>query len=446
MSQKSWQLDRRTMLRGGGLALGLPFLESMAVAGKPPAGELPRRMCCIFFPFGVAMPAEDAEDRQWGWFPTGAGREFELTNPLKPLEPFRDQLTVLGGLSHPNGRGMGGHDTGDTFLTGSDLSGNRLTNSVSIDQFAATRMMNPTRFESLTLSCDGGVGQPTRSTTLSFSEDGRPIPALASPQQIFDRLFGREEDVESRSARQRLETSSSMLDLVLEHSNSLRNQLGSYDRQKLDDYLSSVRALERRVEQSQKWVDVPKPHVDPDFVDRSVDQESPQEYLRAMYDLLYLAFQTDSTRLATFMLGQVAGATTIANAFPACIGLEGNWHGLAHGAGKKGGKEKLGRFDMFLAEQLAHFVGRLAETEEGEARLLDRTMVFYGSSNSRTHHNYNYPLLLVGGSGLGLMHGQYLTFGDETPLSNLFVTLLDRLNVPVESFSDSTGELTGITL
>ena len=145
------------------------------------------------------------------------------------------------------------------------------------------------------------------------------------------------------------------------------------------------------------------------------------------------------------MIGQVAGATTIANAFPACIGLQGNWHGLAHGAGKKGGYERLGRFDQFLTEQFAYFLNKLATTSEADGSLLDRTIVFYGSSNSRTHNNRNYPLLLAGGGDLGLKHGQYLRYKDDLPLSNLFVTILDRLGVPVGQFADSTGELSDVT-
>jgi hypothetical protein len=160
-----------------------------------------------------------------------------------------------------------------------------------------------------------------------------------------------------------------------------------------------------------------------------------------MYDLMFLAFQTDTTRLASYMIGQVAGATTIANAFPACIGLSGNWHGLAHGAGKKGGYEALGRFDQFLAEQLSYFLARLKDTPEGDGTLLDRTMVLCGSSNSRTHNNTNYPLVLAGGGRLGLRHGQFLHCDQNTPLSNVFVTMLDRMQVPVESFADSTGEM-----
>jgi hypothetical protein len=304
-------------------------------------------------------------------------------------------------------------------------------------------MGNQTRFPSLVLSSDGGVGEPTRSTTLSFSREGRPVPALASPRQIFSRLFG--DGDENTAAQQRqLENSSSILDLVLENARSLKNRLGRQDRNKFDEYLSSVREIEQRVERSEHWLNIPKPEVPVDAVNVEVSQEAPREYLQSMYDLMFLAFQTDSTRMATYMIGQVAGATTIANAFPACIGLQGNWHGLAHGAGKKGGYERLGRFDQFLVEHLSSFLNKLASTSEGDGTLLDRTIVLYGSSNSRTHNNRNYPLVLAGGNSLGLKHGQYLRYKDDIPLSNLYVTILDRLGISVPSFADSTGELSDL--
>ena len=442
MSTSSWKISRRTCLQGLGVSLGLPLLDGM-VHGEQKTRPRPKRMCCVYFPFGVAMPKDGTPDRPWGWFPTGQGADYQLTNPLKPLAALRNELTVLGGLSHPRGRSMGGHDTGDTFLTGAKLSGSSFSNTVSMDQYAAAFVGDQTRFPSLTLSSDGGVGEPTRSTTLSFTRTGRPVPALASPQQIFNRLFGAG-DGSTEAQRRRLEQSGSLLDLLLENSKSLKHRLGTRDKKKLDDYLASVRAVEKRVQQSQRWLSIPKPKIDPKSIDLAVDQDAPREYLRAMYDLLFLAFQTDTTRLATYMIGQVAGATTIANAFPACIGLKGNWHGLAHGAGKVGGAERLGRFDQFLAEQFGYFLQRLNETPEGDGTLLDHTLVLYGSSNSRTHQNRNYPLVLAGGTGLGLKHGHYRRYGNDVPLSNLFVTMLDRIGVPVEGFADSTAEMSDL--
>jgi hypothetical protein len=403
-------------------------------------------MCCVYFPFGVSLPKEDGEDAQWNWFPEGEGVDFTFRNTLKSLEPLRREVTVLGGMSHPNGRKIGGHDTGDIFLTAAQFQGTQYRNSVSIDQLAAEHIGQETRFGSMVMSSDGGVGEPTRSTTLSFSSKGRPVPALAKPRQIFDRLFGRNESAVATSERTKLENAASMLDLVLEHSKSVKRRLGQQDRKKLDEYLASVRAVEERVERSQRWLSIPKPHVDSTSVALEASPNGPEEYLKAIYDLMFLALQTDTTRLATYMIGQVAGATTIANAFPACIGLGGNWHGLAHGAGKKGGAERLGKFDQFLANQLAYFLTRLKETPEGDGNLLDHTMVLYGSSNSKTHQNRNYPLVLAGGSKLGLRHGQFLKLDEQMPLSNVFVTMLNRLDVPIESFADSTGECSELTV
>ena len=442
MSKKSWQLSRRTFLQGSGVAMALPFLDSMADADD--AQELPRRFCSVYFPFGVSLPPEKHEHAEWNWFPEGGGKDFRFRNVLRSLEPLKENVTVLGGISHPSGHKMGGHDTGDIFLTGASFHGSDFSNSISLDQFAALEMGNQTRFPSLVLSSDGGVGEPTRSTTLSFSREGRPVPALASPRQIFSRLFG-DGDNDTEAEQRQLENSGSILDLVMEHARSLKNRLGRQDQNKFDEYLSSVRDIERRVQRSQHWLDIPKPEVAPGAVNIEVSQDAPREYLQSMYDLMFLAFQTDSTRLATYMIGQVAGATTIANAFPACIGLQGNWHGLAHGAGKKGGYERLGRFDQFLVEQLASFLEKLASTSEGDGTLLDRTIVLYGSSNSRTHNNRNYPLLLAGGKGLGLKHGQYLRYKDDLPLANLFVTILHRLGIESPSFADSSGELTDVT-
>ncbi len=442
MSKKPWHLHRRTFLRGAGASLALPLLESMSF-GAAAKKELPRRMCCVYFPFGVSLPKADHEDAQWNWFPTGEGKDFQFNKSLQPLEPIKNQVTVFSGMSHAAGRGMGGHDTGDIFLTGAKFQGSRYKNTISLDQYAAAAIGNQTRFASLTMSSDGGVGEPTRSTTLSFAPSGSPIPALAKPQQIFDRLFGAG-DGELNAQRRRLENTGSMLDSILEHSRTMKGQLGKQDQRKLDEYLASVRLIEQRVAQSQRWLDIPKPKVDPNSIALTASAKGPEEYIRAMYDLLFLAFQTDTTRLATYMLGQVAGATTIANAFPACIGLSGNWHGLAHGAGKAGGAANLGKFDQFLVKQLSYFLQRLDKTPEGDGSMLDRTMVFYGSSNSKTHNNTNYPLMLAGGRGLGMQHGQYLKLDTKTPLANVFVTMLDRLKVPVDSFADSTGDMPAI--
>jgi hypothetical protein len=439
VSKKSQKLDRRTALKGAGVTLALPFLEAMG--SDKSAQQLPKRMCAIQFPFGVAMPKDDAEDRAWGWFPTGEGKDFELSNPLKPLAPLMDDVSIFSGLSHPRCRSMNGHDTGDVFLTANNLAKVTYRNTISLDQLIASRIGEQTRLNSLTLSTDGGVGPRTRTTTLSYTADGQPIPALADPKLIFQRLFG--QDQASKNDQLRLETSGSILDLVMEQSKSLRRNLGTADQRKLDEFETSVREVEQRVDRAQDWMNVPLPEVDSSSIPLEATPDSPKEYLTAIYDLMFLAFQTDLTRVATYQVGSMGPSR--ARTFPACIGLKGDWHGLAHGAGKKGGAENMGKFDQFMTEQLARFLTRLRETEEGEGNLLDTTQVLYGSTNSKTHVNRNFPLLLAGGGKLGLKHGHYLKFQESTPMSNVFVSMLQALGLEEERFVDSTGTLDGLS-
>lgn len=442
MITNSCRLSRRAFLRGSGVSLALPFLECMSAnAGTAP---LPKRLCGIYFPYGIVQRREGTPAAEWNWFPKGSGADYQFNRSLAPLAPLRQDLTVLGGLSHPNGRNMGGHDTADTWLTGAELKEGHLENTVSIDQLVAMQSGAETRYPSLALSSDGGVGEPTRASTLSFDRHGQPVPAENKPRVVFDRLFG----VDPRSLRaqqQGLDRSRSMLDLVLEHSRSVRATLGKQDRSKLDEYLESVRQIERRVDRSQEWLQVPKPQVAATGLHLEADDTTPGELIRTMFDLIFLAFQTDSTRVATYQIGNMNGATSIAGKFPQLLGLSKNMHTMAHDA-RKGddGAEPLGKWDLFLSRQLAYFLQRLGDTREGDGTLLDRTLVYYGSSNSQTHVNLNYPLILAGGRGLGLAHGHYRQFGQEIPLSNLYVTMLNKLGVPAQRFMDSTGEMTQI--
>ena len=341
---------------------------------------------------------------------------------------------------------MAGHTTADTFLTGSHLTSLKHQNSVSLDQWVAEKIGDRTRFPSLTLSSDGGVGERLYSTTLSFSRSGRPIPAMASPRQIFARLFGADEN--KAIVEDRLKRSSSMLDLILEHSRSLQTKLSGRDRAKLEEYLASVRGLEQQVERAENWLDVAKPQVEADAVNLDAAPESPTDYIRTMYDLMFLAFQTDSTRVATYMIGSMVGSNTVLRFAPVQLFKFRPWHAIAHhgASGRvKDGCKNLGRFDQYLIEQCAYFLDRLKSAPEGDGTILDRTIVLYGSSNSSSHVNRNYPLVLAGGHSLGFTHGQSLQFPESVPLSNLFVTMLDRMNLPVKSFSDSTGDIAEVT-
>ena len=440
-------LSRRTVLRGAGVTLALPWMEAMAVGSKPTteaSGELPRRFCAIQFPFGVAMPKDGTPDRPWGWFPMGEGgkgKPVELSNPLRPLKPVMDDVTIFSGLSHPRCRSMNGHDTSDIFLTANNLAKVTYRNSISLDQLIASQIGEQTRHSSLTLSTDGGVGPRTRTTTLSYNAEGKPVPALADPQLIFQRLFG--QDKASRDDRKKLESSGSILDLVRDQSRTLRGKIGQADQQKLDEFETSVREVEQRLERAHDWVNVPLPEVDADSLTLDATPDSPKEYLTAIYDLMYLSFQTDLTRVATYQVGSMGPSR--ARAFPQSIDIKGDWHSLAHGAGKKGGAEKMGRFDEFMTAQLVRFLTRLRETPEGDSNLLDQTQILYGSTNSKTHVNRNFPLLLAGGGKLGHRHGSFLRFKEDVPLSNLFVSILQSMGLEENAFVDSTGALEGLS-
>jgi hypothetical protein len=443
MSRKSWHLPRRTFLHGMGASLALPFLECMGA--DTATTSRPKRFCGIYFPYGVSLPKKKSEGSEWQWFPDTIGRDFQFNKSLQCLETLRKHVSILGGLSHPNGRKIGGHDTADIFLTAAQLKGGQLKNSISLDQILAAKLGDDTRFRSLSLSVDGGVGEATRSSTLSFTGTGQPVPALHNPRIIYNRLFGKE-DKTLLSRRQELQNSDHMLDLVLEHSKSVRRKLGKQDQEKFDEYLQSVRQIEQRVERSEKWLDVPKPQIDASGLHLEADDKTPGELIKTMFDLMFLAIQTDSTRFLTYQMGNMNGATSIATKFPSLLGFGKSQHSLAHGWNKPGGSEALGKWDRFRAEQLAYFLQRLQDTPENEGTLLDHTMVLYGSSNSNTHNNNNYPLVLAGGDKLGLKHGGYHRFGAEVPLSNLFVTMMNRLSMPTASFVDSTGEMSELTV
>ena len=205
-----------------------------------------------------------------------------------------------------------------------------------------------------------------------------------------------------------------------------------------------ISEIEQRINRTEKWLGTPRPDVSPDAINLASNQNGPEDYLRTMYDLMFLAFQTDTTRCASFQISQEDGKG-ISDKFPSLALKLGGHHSLSHGTGKDGGYEKWARYDQFLAKQLGYFLNKLKKAEESDGNLLDRTMVLFGSATSTTHNARNYPLILAGGNQLGLKHGHHRRFTESTPLSNLFVTMLDRMDVPVSGFADSSGELSEIT-
>lgn len=431
MSEKSWQIDRRRMLVGAGTALALPLLDGMLYGDQKAELENARkRMVSLYFPYGVQMSGE------YAWFPTGQGKEFTHSKPLECLKEHQRDVTIFSGLSHPNGRKMNGHTTADNFLTGAYIKPDGSGQTISLDTFASRSLGKSTRYQSLVLSTDEGIGEVGRRNTVSTTAKGRTIPPLVSTIKLYNHLF----DKIPASARETLNRKKSLLDAILEDSQSLKRVLGIRDKKKLDEYMASVRDSEKKAIRAEAWLNTPKPKVDPDSLALDATPiESPQDYLKCMFDLMFLALQTDSTRVITYSIGNMRAGGSTASGFPGAITGEGKGthHNFAHG-------NRTGKYDAFLASQLAYFIGRLKDATEGESTLLDNTMVLFGSSNSKTHANRNYPLVLAGGTKLGLRHGQFLKYKETIPLSNLHLTMLHGLGIQTESFADSTGTLSAI--
>lgn len=432
--KKSWHLDRRTVLRStGGVCLALPWLEAMA---SDSTAAPRRRFFAGYFAYGVPMPDDDAPDRlSHGWFPVGEGRNYQPTDMHQNIMPMRDKITFLSGLSHPAMRTTSAHKGADYFLTGANILKTYDKQSISIDQHLVPALGQDTRFSSLVMSSMGGVNRPYRSSTLSFDRSGRPIPAQNKPAEIFRRMFG----AETKSEKNALQNRGSIIDEILREANDLNRRLGKNDRQKLDEYLTSVREVERMTERARQWQNTPKPKVDAGKLDLEAGHTTPREYLSVMYDLIVLALQTDTTRVATFQTAaEEAGLT---DQFPTAIGLAQSSHKLSH---EKKDYADVASYITFLNEMYSNFLRKLDAVQEGDGTLLDNTFCFYGCATSRTHKAINYPIILSGGRNMGFRHGSHLHYGDDIPLSNLFVTISNQLGRPAESFSDSTGDISEV--
>ncbi|MCA9058995.1 MAG: DUF1552 domain-containing protein, partial [Planctomycetaceae bacterium] len=412
----------------------------------------------------VPMPLpEDPAYSEWAWFPHGNGTEFTFTKCLDPLEPHRNELTVLSGFSHPAARSIHGHSNADQFLTGAHTGATgEYTNGISLDQEYAAHVGDQTRFASLVLSTDGGTGTPRGAHTLSFNRSGRAIPAEHRPKRIFDLLFVKSDT----DAARRLSLSESALDDLLQDAQSLRQTLSAADRDRLDEYLQSVRETEIKVEKAKRWMNIPLPQVGVDHLKLDITMDDPRVYLQTMFELIYLAFKTDSTRVVTYQLGRENGIG-VSDYLARAIGFNLT-HQLSHETKEPGGWKNFGLYCQFLSEEYGRFIARLKETPEpaGEGSMLDNTLLLFGSASSAFHLSRNYPLILTGGRNMGFRHGQYLNYAgahpqggawnggqepwqqeathNDVPLSNLFVTMLQRLGVETESFADSTGSVDAV--
>jgi hypothetical protein len=411
-------MNRRHFLRSAGVTLSLPVLESLAGEVKPI-----RRMVSICAPLG--MHAEF-------FFPEQSGRGFALSPYLETVKDLRDDFTVISGLSHP---GVGSsHDSIYSFLTGARHPENRagFRNSISLDQFAAEKIGGQTRFPSLALTSEG--------FSLSWTRSGAMVPAETWPATVFARMFleGRPDEVQAQARR--LSDGLSILDTVREQAKRLQPKLGARDREKMDEYFTSVRELEQRMTTAEEWSKKPKPQVGVKPLQNNMNSADLIGKTRLMFDLSHLALQTDSTRLITMML---LGTSSV----PPIQGVSMGHHDLSHHGQDPAKLAQLRTVETELMKVVAEFLTRLKSTQEQGGSLLDGTQVFFSSNlgNASNHSTKNMPVLLTGG---GFKHGQHLAFSGEEapPLSNLYVSMLQRLGIEEDQFGTSTGTLTGLEL
>ncbi len=465
MDLTTLSLSRRNFLRGAGLALALPWLETFAADAPhnaPKKAGTPRRFFSVYHPDGVGLPLKtDPAYEDWSWFPRGGEKDFKLSKVLDVLTPLRGDITIYSGLSHPVARTVHGHSNADQYLTGAATGGDGpYRNTVSLDQVYAAQVGDRTRHASLVMSTNGGTGAPRGAVTSSFNQQGRPVPALSKPKQIFDLLFVAQSD-----AREKLARSKSALDLLLAQTRTLEKQISHHDRQTLAQYLDAVRDTEVKIAKAEKWLQMPAPKIDAQRLRLDVDPNDARLYLQAIYELTYLAFLSDTTRVATYMMGRENG-DGIHDRLSSAVGLK-DAHGLTHEVKKPDGWKNLGTYNRFQAEEFGRFVKKLKDTREpnGDGTLLYNTFAMHGSASSSFHLSRNYPIISAGGRNLGFSNGRYLKFGtgnednqagagidtdsgwqakaavEELPLAHLFVTILQRLGVETDTFAGCTGGL-----
>lgn len=440
MTRLSKQLDRRAFLRGlGGVALALPVLDAM---GAEVADRIPNRFCAIYTANGMSLPKPEHGIDEWSWFPRqgGAGNDFQFGKSTEPLAPFRKQLSFMGGLEHPNGPKADPHICSDMWLTGAPLHNPKpgAFNSVGLDQVIAQNTKQYCRQPSLVLSIDAGTGYLSRTGTISYSTDGRPVPAENNPRRIFDRLF-RGDNPNQRSAHENLQRRIKLVDAVAGSARTLDASLGKTDRERMDQYLSTLNEMESRLVASERWIDVPLKKQDYSHLNLEITNAGdPAEYYRNMFDLIALAYDADITRSVVFMLNREDGMG-ISDTFPLKLGLSKTHHNLSH-ATDKDGQLDFAKYDLFLAKQIAHFLDRLNGYKDKNGPILDNTIVLYGSGASTTHNSHNLPTLIAGGANMGLKHGTYWR-QDAARMSNMYLSILRSMGIEQESFSDSTSTL-----
>ena len=443
---QNWLLSRRHALRGLGVAMALPLLECMQpLRAAEQTTDRARRSIFVYLPNGVNT--NDYEMKT-------AGRDYKLSRILHPLQQHREHITPISGLHHPNSFGVA-HSATQTWLTGAKHGPND-RNTISVDQLIAQVAGPKTRFPSLELS---NQGQP-----LSVSADGIALPAERNPAVVFQNFFTEPKDGIDKQ-RRALQRKQSILDLVLGDAKSLSSKLGKSDRSRLDQYLVSVREIEVRTKRTEAWLETPKPKIEADVaakLNRDIELKRLGEYLRTMYDIIVLAFQTDMTRVVTFNTGNEGTGPSIPE-----IGINRDRHSLSHHNGDKDLLDQLTRSDEFNVSQFAYFLDRLAKVSDANGPLIDSTVALYGSglSYGNSHGTTSLPLVLAGGKSLGLKHGEHVDFNQQVKdfngygdgirmyhspvnekahFSNLLMTIAQSVGVETDSFADSNGAVSEV--
>ena len=438
----NWLISRRRALKGLGVSMALPLLDCMIPSGASAAEKsalTPRRSIFIYLPNGVNTHAYEM---------TTAGKDYKASRVLEPLAKHRRHITPISGMHHPNGLGVN-HSAAGMWLTSGKV-GQADRNTISVDQLIARTSGQHTRYSSLELTCEGH--------SLAVNGDGISLPASARPAIVFRRLF--EKPKGGLAAQRRtLHRRGSILDAVLDDAAALEKRLGTEDRGRLDQFLTSVREVEVRTERADAWLDTPLPDIKPDVASRltqDVGKDRLGQYLRMMYELTVLAFQTDMTRVVTFSTGNEGVGPAVPE-----IGVKQDRHSLSHHNGNPALLEDLARSDVFNVQQFAWLLDRLAEVKDARGPLLDTTIAVYGSGMAYGHGHgmASVPTILAGGSQLGLKHGAHVDFnlvkdfegygkgngmyfGPVNPkarLSNLLLTVAQKMGVEAEAFGDSNG-------
>jgi hypothetical protein len=441
MNTSPTPFSRRAVIKGiAGITVALPFLEAFGVEAEN--AVLPRRFCALYTADGMSLPNPKNGISEWNWFPHAPGPDFNFNKSTEPLNPFRSKLSFLGGMYHPSGPKSDPHTCSDMWLTGAPLYNPKpgTYNTVSLDQIVALHTKKFCRQPSLVLSVDEGVGFMSRTGTISFNQEGKPIPAENKPRQVFNRLFQSSPD-SLESKRGELHRRIRLVDAVHENAKILSQSLGLADRERLDQYLTSLAEVESRIEASEKWIDIPLKKQDYTGLklDASAEDPTPDDFYQVMFDLIALAFDADITRSVTFMLTREDGMG-ISDTFPVKLGLSEGLHKLSH-ADDRAGQLDFAKFDHFLSGQLAYFLKRLESFSDARGSLLDNSIILYGSGASTTHNTTNLPTLVAGGANMGLKHGNYLRFDPGMRMSNLYLGILHALDIRVPAFSDSTRPL-----